>query len=166
MPASQVDAQGQKRSLVETLRRVRVREVMRPDPLCVEPQAPVARVVELMREQRSDCALACDEGSIRGIFTERDYLMKVAGDPERITDPVATYMTKEPKTLTPDDSVGELIRIVVSGGYRHVPVVADGRVQGLVASLDVVKYIGDLFPAEVYNLPPDLDQIMPEEEGA
>ena len=128
MPTSQVDAQGQRKSLVETLRRVRVREVMRPEPLCVEPKTPVARAVELMREQRRDCVLACDEGRIRGIFTERDYLMKVAGDPERISAPVETFMTEEPKTLTPDDSVGDLIRIVVSGGYRHVPVVEEGRV--------------------------------------
>jgi CBS domain-containing protein len=166
MGTSQVDARGQRRSLVETLRKERIRALMHEDPLCVEPQMPTHRVIELMREHRSDCALACVQGRLEGIFTERDYLAKVAGDLERIDQPIASVMSRDPKTLSPDDSVGDLIRIIVDGGYRHLPVVSKGVVQGLVASLDIVKYIGDLFPAEVYNLPPDLDQIMPEVEGA
>lgn len=166
MVTSQVDAQGQRKSLVEMLRRERIREVMRDDPPCVERETPVIRVVQEMRERRSDCVLVCEAGRLLGIFTERDYLAKVAGDPGRVGEPVHRFMSPDPRTLAPDDSVGDLIRIIVQGDYRHLPVVAEGRVRGLVAALDVVKYIGDLFPADVYNLPPDLDQIMPEEEGA
>jgi CBS domain-containing protein len=123
-------------------------------------------VLDQMRSRRKSCALVCDDDELVGIFTERDYLDRVAGSPERLHETVAKHMSKNPVSLSPNAGLGELLRIIVGRGFRHLPVVEDSTVVGVVAAQDIVKYIAELFPAEVYNLPPQLDQVMPHGEGA
>ena len=64
-----------------------------------------------------------------------------------------------PCTLSPNAKVGDAIRLMTEGGYRHIPLVEeDGRSRGLVSARDVVRFIADHFPTEVYNLPPGFRQ--------
>ncbi len=152
-------------SLVDRLTSQKVRSLMSV-PLEVEPTVPTREVVQLMRDRGVSCALVCRGEELVGIFTERDYLDSVAGSGTRLEEPIEAIMSTQLSTLSPDDSVGDLIRIVSERGFRQVPVVEGSRARGVVAALDVVKYIADLFPQEVYNLPPDPDQVMPSIEGA
>jgi CBS domain-containing protein len=166
MTNSQQSAPSGEGSLVAKIAAEPIRALMSPEPVVVRPQTKLLSVLEEMRRQRSSCALVCDGDRLVGIFTERDYLDRVAGSPERLHETVAEHMSKDPVSLAPGASLGELLRIIVRRGFRHLPVVADEKVVGVVAAQDIVKYIAELFPAEVYNLPPQLDQVMPRVEGA
>ena len=152
-------------SLIEHLSREPVVSVLSPHPLIVQWGDPTAEVVGQMRERGQTCALVMREGVLSGIFTERDHLDKVAGNPDRRAAPIHELMSASPRTLSSGQSVADAIRLVVAGGYRQLPVVDDGTLLGVVAALDIVQYIADLFPAEVLNLPPDPDQV-PRQEGA
>jgi CBS domain-containing protein len=101
-----------------------------------------------------------------GVFTERDYLDRIAGSPELLSEPISTFMSADPDVLAPQATLAELLELIVRRGRRHLPVVEDKEPVGLVAARDIVKYIADLFPTEVYNLPPRLDQIISKVDGA
>jgi len=155
------------RSLVQHLSQEPVASVLSDRRMVVvEAGTSVRDVVERMRERAGICALVLKDGALAGIFTERDHLDKVAGDPDRLTAPIDQLMTPDPHSLNPEDSVADALRMVVEGGYRQLPVVEGTHLRGVVAALDIVQYIADLFPTEVLNLPPDPDQIPPQEEGA
>jgi CBS domain-containing protein len=144
----------------------RVGHVMRREPFSVPRGTQLRGVLEGIQENATSCALVLEGESLAGIFTERDYLEKIAGRDVSLDEPVDSFMTPQPRVLTPDDSVAEALRIIVEGGYRHLPIVADGQVEGLLSALDLVKYIAELYPTQVYNLPPHLDQVYRQAEGA
>jgi CBS domain-containing protein len=143
-----------------------IKSLMQSDPLVVGRQEPVAAVLVQMRERKVSCALVCEGDRLVGIFTERDYLDRIAGSPELLAQPITDFMSPDPDALQPSASLAELLELIVRRGRRHLPVVQSKRLVGLVAARDIVKYIADLFPTEVYNLPPRLDQIISEVDGA
>jgi len=151
---------------VESIAAEPIRTLMNSEPILVELGTPILSVVEAMRQSQQSAVLVVTGKTLKGIFTERNYLDQIAGSPERLQSPVQDHMSEGPRSLAPDAPLGELLRVICSRGYRHLPVVEDEVVVGVVAAQDIVKYIADLFPAEVYNLPPQLDQVMPNTEGA
>lgn len=153
-------------SLVETIAAEPIRTLMNSEPILIEVGTPILRVVDAMREARQSSVLVVRGQELRGIFTERDYLDQIAGRPEAMQSAVDEHMSTDPQTLAPDATLGELLRVICGRGFRHLPVVEKNAVVGVVAAQDIVKYIADLFPAEVYNLPPEVDQVMPHTEGA
>ena len=81
--------------------------------------------------------------------------------------PVRDVMSSPPATISATATVGEAIRTMAEGGYRHLPMVDDdGRPTGVVAVHGIVHYLVDHFPATVYNLPPDPKASTKEREGA
>ena len=151
----------------EALRSERIRGLRLSEPARVGPETSLAETIRAMREARIGCALVCDEGRIVGIFTERDVLNKILGSPVDYRGPVRPFMTPKPRTLSPDDTLGEAIRLMTREGYRHIPLQDEhGRRAGMVAARDIVNYIAEHFPAEVVNLPPRLHQVFNTPEGA
>jgi CBS domain-containing protein len=76
---------------------------------------------------------------IAGIFTERDALVRVlakAVDPE--TTRVDAVMTSNPQTVEADVPVGHALHLMYEGGFRHVPVVEDGRPVGMISARDAL----------------------------
>jgi CBS domain-containing protein len=126
-------------------------------PIVVEPATTLAEVLRLMREKRRGCVLVAPKGRLAGIFTERDVLMKIAGNPIDLSrTPVSDYMTPEPDTLSADSSVGYALNKMVVEGYRHIPLVDDhGQTTGVVSMRDLIEYISGFYQKEVLNLPPD-----------
>jgi len=126
-------------------------------PLAVSLGAPLADAISLMRENRVGCVLIVDGGTLVGIITERDLLMKLADtDLER---PVDDLMTPDPETLHPDDPIAFALNLMSDGGFRHVPLVdVDHRPVGIVSVKHVVNYLADFFPAAVLTVPPDLSR--------
>jgi CBS domain-containing protein len=165
MDAGHVDHVKPSVSVIETVRTEKIRRVMGEPRVMVGPTTTVETAVAAMKEMGSSCAIVADESGVRGIFTERDYLDKIAGSLENLARPIADFMSAEPRTLRPDDTLEDLFGVIVEGGYRHLPVVEDDVCLGVVSAMDIVKYISDLFPAEVYNLPPNVDQVMSQVEG-
>jgi CBS domain-containing protein len=76
-------------------------------------------------------------------------------------------MSSKPATLPNSATVGDAIRVMSEGGYRHLPVVDEaGRPHGVVAVHGIVRYLVDHFPETVYNLPPDPKSVPRAREGA
>jgi len=81
-------------------------------------------------------------GKLVGIFSERDLLLKVAGDNPPVLDrPVREVMTANPETVTPDDSLAFVLHKMDVGGYRHVPVVDQGQPLGVVSVRDMLHHL-------------------------
>lgn len=91
-----------------------------------------------------------DDGRLTGIFTERDALIRVlaAGlDPEITT--LGQVMTADPVTASPEIPLGHALHMMHEGGFRHVPVVEDGRPVGMISArdalgLEIVAFEGEL----------------------
>jgi CBS domain-containing protein len=113
-----------------------VRTLMDPRKLILVPGSMTVReAARLMKTKHYGAVLVTEGDELRGIFTERDAVFRViaAGrDPE--TTPLVDVMTKEPTTITPDKTFGHAMLIMHEGGFRHVPVIDDGKLVGMVSS--------------------------------
>lgn len=89
-----------------------------------------------MAEQSVGAILVVDDsGRLIGLFTERDVLNRVVArglDPEQT--PLAAVMTDKLQTATPDKTLGHALHLMFEGGFRHLPVVEDGRPVGMVSA--------------------------------
>ena len=113
-----------------------VRTLMDPRKLILVPGSMTVReAAKLMKSKRYGAVLVTEGDELLGIFTERDAIFRVIAvglDPE--TTPLVDVMTKEPKTITPDKTFGHAMLMMHEGGFRHVPVVEDGKLVGMVSS--------------------------------
>ncbi len=116
-----------------------VREIMSTKLVSVEPAATVAEAATVMGERHVGSALVMDGGTLVGIFTERDIVRALSQDFDAPGHPVSHWMTREPKTIGADASVDEALEIMLSGGFRHIPVVEDRGVVGVLSMRDVSK---------------------------
>jgi CBS domain-containing protein len=123
-------------------------------------------VLQLLRAQRTGAVLICEGPRLVGILTERDALKLMARGADFAT-PVREVMTRDPATISANATVGDAIREMSQGGYRHLPIVDDSnRPKGVVAVHGIVHYLVDHFPQTVYNLPPNPNDSTREREGA
>jgi CBS domain-containing protein len=135
-------------------------------PLAASANDSVGQVLQLMRAHRTGAVLVCDGAKLIGILTERDALRLMAGGAD-FSAPVRDVMSSPPATISSGATVGEAIRAMSQGGYRHLPIVdSDGKPTGVVAVYGIVHYMVDHFPETVYNLPPDPKSSTREREGA
>jgi CBS domain-containing protein len=108
-------------------------------PVTATPDITVAAAARLMKEHRIGAILVIQDGRLAGIFTERDALFRVIAEGR---DPAATrvaeVMTANPRTIAPDRPFGHALHLMYEGGFRHVPVVDNGRPLGVVSSRDAL----------------------------
>jgi CBS domain-containing protein len=114
-----------------------VREVMSTNVITVEPDATVAEAATVMGGKRVGSALIMDGDRIAGIFTERDIVRALGEHFDAAGHPVSNWMTRNPNTITPDAPVDEALNRMLAGGFRHLPVVEDDRVVGMLSMRDV-----------------------------
>jgi CBS domain-containing protein len=109
--------------------------------LTIDAEASVIDAVARMVEANVGSLLVTDGGEIAGIVTERDYLRRVAldGRDDRST-PVREIMSAPLIVVTPDTSVDECMALMTDRRVRHLPVVEDGDVVGMVSIGDLVKF--------------------------
>ncbi len=141
------------------------------EPLFVAPDATVSEVLRLLRAQHSGCVLICDcDGSscsrLLGIFTERDALKWMASG-EDLDQPISAAMTTDPTTVQADMTVGDTIRQMSEGHYRHLPILnAEGTPTGMATVYGIVHYLVEHFPQTIYTLPPKPRSAPGAREGA
>lgn len=113
-----------------------VQSVIEPRKLVVaEPCTSVDEAARLMRENAVGAVLVVDEGRLVGIFTERDAVYRVmAAGGEPAATPIGEVMTRDPMTVAPDDTFGYALLLMHEHGFRHAPVVEDGRPVGVVSA--------------------------------
>lgn len=109
--------------------------------LTIEADASVLEAVQLMVEMNVGSLLVTDGGDIVGIVTERDYLRRVTLEGRTETDThVGEIMSSPLVVATPETTVDECMAIMTDRRLRHLPVVEDGDVVGLVSIGDLVKF--------------------------
>ena len=137
------------------------------DALRVGPTTSIREVVDSMQRNRVGCVMVCEGEKLSGVFTERDLLRRVLGERRKLDGPISTVMTPDPETATNDETVGSVMLKMREGGYRHLPVVdADGRITGRISVREIVHYMVEHFPNDVYTLPPRPGQVQTTREGA
>jgi CBS domain-containing protein len=107
----------------------------------VPPQATVAELLATLAELNIGAVVVSDDGmTIAGIVSERDVVRQLHDrGAEILGQPVSSIMTSEVRTCSPDANVDELRRTMTNHRIRHVPVVRDGHLVGIVSIGDVVK---------------------------
>ena len=115
-----------------------------------------AAILQMSEKRRASVVIVDREGQLRGIFTERDLLRRVAvpgRDPK--TTPLGDVMTREPETLGPDTLIAYAINRLHSASYRTIPLIdAQGRPIGVMTVNDIVQWLAELFPEAILNAPP------------
>jgi CBS domain-containing protein len=116
-------------------------------PLVVRPRDSVCEVIGAMADRHEAAALVATVDGLAGIFTERDYLVRVvAAGRSAETTMVGSVMTPDPDTLRLDDDVTYAINRMAVRGYRNVPIVDEsGRPLALVGVRDVVSHLAEIF---------------------
>ena len=122
----------------------------------VTTDAPLGKVVDEMKSHGRGCVLVVDGGKLVGIFTERDVLNRIDHSNAAWTKvAVGNIMTPGPIVIRPEDSLAEAIHRLTEGHRRHLPVVDDQGIRGVISIRDILAYIAGRFPEEMMNLPPD-----------
>jgi CBS domain-containing protein len=109
--------------------------------LNVEPGAKLAEAIKLLSERRIGAVLVMSQGQIEGILSERD-IVRVLGERGAavMDEPVSSVMTRKVVSCREKDTVSEIMETMTNGKFRHLPVVEDSRVVGLISIGDVVKW--------------------------
>ncbi len=137
-------------------------------PVAVDQGVSTADVIRLMQAERAGVVLVCEGNDLVGIFTERDVL-KLMAEQTDLEKPITTFMISDPVTVSEKETVGETIRKMSEGGYRHLPLVDvddPKKPLGMIDVRGIVHYLVEHFPDAIYNLPPNPQQKPTEREGA
>ena len=134
-----------------------VRTLAPAEPICLPETATVRDAVQGMLARHQAGVLVVDhERRLIGIFTERDVLTRVVGkDLDVRGTPLAGVMTREPEALSPGHRIAYAVHCMSVAGYRTIPLVdEERRPVGVVTVTDVIRWLANLFPEAVLNLPP------------
>jgi CBS domain-containing protein len=116
-----------------------LREIMTSDVFATTPSTSVADVAASMLKGRFGSAVVLEGSTLMGIFTERDVLRAAAARADLTSSRVADWMTGDPVTASPDMDAGEATEIMMSQGFRHLPVVDGKTIAGIVSLRDILR---------------------------
>jgi CBS domain-containing protein len=120
-------------------------------PLVLQAHETVQKACEHMCERRAGSVLVVDEQQrLCGIFTGRDALRLLSKGNDAAAVKLAQAMTPNPITITPDGRAIDALRAMSDGGFRHVPVVENGRIWGVVSRGDFKGMELDRLDEEVH----------------
>ncbi len=124
--------------MLDTVRSLRPKE-----PVTISSTALLGDALQLMVDREIGGLLVIDESKrLVGILTERDYLTKVVGlIADYARQPLQPVMTPDPETVGPNDTLAVALHKMDIGGYRHLPVVENGKPIGIISVRDVIRHI-------------------------
>ena len=128
----------------------RVRSVMEQKKLLTAaPQTSVCEAAKLMATKYVGAIMVVENERLVGIFTERDALVRViAKGRDTQTTRLAEVMTSEPQTVDPNKTFGYALLMMHESGFRHVPVVENDKLVGIVSSRNALDPDLEEFVAE------------------
>jgi len=136
---------------------MRIKDVMAGKPTgavrTIAPTASVRELLQVLTEHNIGALVVSEDGvDVIGIVSERDVVRLLAAGTDHLDAAVDTIMTSDVHVCEPGDSLDELMRLMTNQRIRHVPVVEDGRLRGLVS-------IGDAVKARISELEFERDQL-------
>lgn len=110
--------------------------------LALDPEQTVFEALETMAKFDVGCLIVCDEDRLVGIFSERDYARKgiLHGHMSKETR-VREMMTSPVMFVTPEHTVDDCMNLMTERHFRHLPVLENGKVTGMVSIGDLVKWV-------------------------
>lgn len=114
-------------------------EIMATDLQTTTPEASVAEASATMVNGRVGSALVMTGAVLVGIVTERDVLRAAASGRDLASESVRNWMTADPVTTGPDDTVDQATETMLAQGFRHLPVVDGTRTVGMVSLRDLLS---------------------------
>ena len=124
----------------------------KPDstPYTIGPDATIREAATLMTEKNIGSLIVAENGKIIGIVTERDYARKIASTAFPCGDVyVRDLMTSPVLAVRPDHTTGECMALITEHRLRHLPVVNDGKLVGMMSIGDLVK---DVISAQQFTI--------------
>lgn len=119
----------------------------------IEPDDPVLEAIQLMAQHGVGALLVMRGAELAGIVSERDYARKVILMGRSSSDtPVWQIMSSPVLTVKPSDSVEHCMELMTQRRVRHLPVVADGRVQGMLSIGDLVRAVLEMQRRQISDL--------------
>ena len=135
--------------LAKSLIRDRISVLEPRQPVAVTSDTPVGETLQLLVDNHIGSVLVVDEGHLVGIFSERDALVRLNTEVASLRDqPISKYMTPTPVTLGLGDRIIFAVHKMALGGYRHVPIVEDGRPTGVISIRDILRYTTEKLQAD------------------
>ena len=106
----------------------------------VEPDAKLSAAIKILADKKIGAVLAMSNDRIEGILSERDIVRALAERGARVLEePVSAVMTRKVVSCRESDTVAGIMEMMTLGKFRHLPVVEDGKVVGLISIGDIVK---------------------------
>jgi CBS domain-containing protein len=144
---------------------MKVRSVLtsrKRDVVTIRPEQTVREAVRLLAEQRIGALVVTDPGgAILGILSERDVIRTAAGDDGVLDRAVGDVMTRRVVVGSPSDDLIAVANTMLERRFRHLPIVEEGRLIGMISIGDVLKTQRDAYRGEVDTLE---TQILAQEE--
>jgi CBS domain-containing protein len=118
---------------------MKVRDVMTQVVLTAEVGMTIAEAASLMAQRRVGSALVVEGERLVGIFTERDIVKALSQDASATHQAIGHWMTRNPQTISAEATVEEALQRMLDGGFRHLPVVDDDRMAGMISMRDLSR---------------------------
>jgi len=118
-------------------RTLTVGDVMTAVVVTTSPDNPVADAAAAMVRHKVGSALIMQGRLLAGILTERDVLRAAASGSDLTSSPVSAWMTKDPEQASPDTTIEDALQVMLLHGFRHLPVLEDHEVRGVVSLRDL-----------------------------
>lgn len=108
----------------------------------IAPNTLLGDAIHILVRQPVDILIIVQDGQLAGLLSVRDIVTRVGPDyRQKLAQPVSAFMTPKPETLPPDAPITFALNKMDVGGYRHVPVVRNGEMIGVVSALGVISYL-------------------------
>lgn len=141
MDLSGIDVPESVQVVSESDLNISISAVRMTRPKTVAPMQTVREAIAEMKGDPSGAVVVVDSGQVAGIFTDRDVLKKAAARSAILDEPVALYMTPDPVVLREDDTMAYALNKMGDGGFRHIPVVRDGELVGMITVRDIMSWV-------------------------
>ncbi|MEO1648543.1 MAG: DUF294 nucleotidyltransferase-like domain-containing protein [Pseudomonadota bacterium] len=116
----------------------------RAEPVSCASAASISEAVAHMHANDVSTLAICDDGALRGIFTDKDLRNRVVAQSRSLEEPISSVMTASPRTLSTEASAAEAMALMASGGFRHIPLTSkDGALAGILSATDILSAIGN-----------------------
>ena len=116
-----------------------LKEIMTSDVFTTQRDTPVSEVAASMVKGRVGSAIVMQGSWVGGIFTERDVLRAAASGRDLTSSPVSEWMTADPVTADGGMDASEALELMMSSGFRHLPVLEGQSLVGIVSLRDVLR---------------------------
>jgi CBS domain-containing protein len=130
-----------------------VASLMKPAVPAVSPTDHLTDVANQMRGGRVSAVVVLVSGQLVGIITERDLMRAVAEGLDPRATPVSDCMTRDPRTIVADQVASSAAERMIELGVRHLPVVMDDRLVGVISARDLLQ-LGRRVPLELLSYEP------------